>query len=139
MYAKNTVAAQEGSGNNLLAPSNSTQANSIGGTGPHKQIIIRPLYPGLVKRLAYDLEIKSLRDKESQEARAKKICVQLAKEEGLEIEILDAELQSDWSRITFYYLDDRDTNVSSLITELYKVYKTHIAMSAIKPLSLPGP
>ena len=51
------------------------------------------LRPKLIKRLAQSHEIHSLREKEGQEAKAKRVCMQKVKEHGLNMEILDAEFQ----------------------------------------------
>ena len=41
----------------------------------------------------------------------------------------------DWKKLTFYYFADAYINFNSLVTELFKVYKTRIWMSAINPAS----
>lgn len=49
--------------------------------------------PRMIKRLAQPHEIALLKDKEGQEARAKRICQTKVLEHGLQMEILDAEYQ----------------------------------------------
>jgi cell fate regulator YaaT (PSP1 superfamily) len=49
--------------------------------------------PKLIKRLAQAHEVQTLKDKEGQEAKAKRLCQQKVVEHGLQMEILDAELQ----------------------------------------------
>ena len=49
--------------------------------------------PKLIKRLAQSHEIHALREKEGNEAKAKRVCQQKVKEHGLNMEILDAEFQ----------------------------------------------
>jgi len=49
--------------------------------------------PRMIKRLAQRHEIDGLRDKEGNEAKAKRICQQKVIEHGLDMEILDAEFQ----------------------------------------------
>lgn len=98
MYSQNAAAAQEGSGAGLLASSNGLQGSAIGGMGPPNQHHMQEpsageLRPKLIKRLAQNHEIHSLRDKEGQEAKAKRVCMQKVKEHGLNMEILDAEFQ----------------------------------------------
>ena len=98
MYSQNAAVAQEGTGAGLMAASNGLQGSAIGGMGPpsghHMQ---EPnsgeLKPKMIKRLAQSHEIHGLRDKEGNEAKAKRLCMQKVKEHGLNMEILDAEFQ----------------------------------------------
>jgi hypothetical protein len=41
----------------------------------------------------------------------------------------------DWKKLTFYYFADSYINFNSLVTDLFKVYKTRIWMSALNPAS----
>lgn len=98
MYSQGAAAAQEGSGAGLLASSNGLQGSAVGGMGPPTQHHIQEpnsgeLRPKLIKRLAQVHEVQSLRDKEGQEAKAKRVCMQKVKEHALNMEILDAEFQ----------------------------------------------
>lgn len=45
----------------------------------------------------------------------------------------------DWKKLTFYYFADEYINFNSLVTDLFKVYKTRIWMSAINPASFQTP
>lgn len=45
----------------------------------------------------------------------------------------------DWKKLTFYYFADAYINFNSLVTDLFKVYKTRIWMSAINPASFMTP
>ncbi|KOS22112.1 Uncharacterized protein ESCO_001909 [Escovopsis weberi] len=130
MYSQNAAAAQESSGAGLLA-SNGVQGGAIGGMGPANQHHMQEsssgeLRPKLIKRLAQNHEVHALRDKEGQEAKAKRVCMQKVKEHGLNMEILDAEFQMDWKKLTFYYFADSYINFNSLVTDLFKIYKTRI-------------
>ncbi|KAI1329309.1 hypothetical protein F5Y16DRAFT_106214 [Xylariaceae sp. FL0255] len=144
MYSQNAAAAQDGTGAGLMAASNGLQGSAIGGMGPpsghHMQ---EPnageLKPKMIKRLAQSHEISGLRDKEGNEAKAKRMCMQKVKEHGLNMEILDAEFQMDWKKLTFYYFADSYINFNSLVTDLFKIYKTRIWMSAINPASFASP
>jgi hypothetical protein len=49
--------------------------------------------PKLIKRIASEQEIKLLRDKEGNEAKAKRICQTKVNQHGIHMEILDAEFQ----------------------------------------------
>lgn len=98
MYSQGAAAAQEGSGAGLMASSSGLQGSAVGGMGPPSQHLLQEpnaseLRPKLIKRLAQNHEVHSLRDKEGQEAKAKRVCMQKVKEHGLNMEILDAEFQ----------------------------------------------
>lgn len=41
----------------------------------------------------------------------------------------------DWKKLTFYYFADSYINFNCLVTDLFKIYKTRIWMSAINPAS----
>ncbi|SPQ27576.1 eb52e8f7-38d1-4f73-a4b0-8cb2beef9860 [Thermothielavioides terrestris] len=145
MYSQNAAASQDGVGAGLMAASNGLQGSTVGGMGPpnqHHHIQesgAGELKPKLIKRLAQSHEIHALREKEGNEAKAKRICQQKVKEHGLNMEILDAEFQMDWKKLTFYYFADTYINFNSLVTDLFKIYKTRIWMSAINPASFASP
>ncbi|KAH6621085.1 hypothetical protein B0J18DRAFT_216949 [Chaetomium sp. MPI-SDFR-AT-0129] len=145
MYSQNAAAAHEGAGAGLMAASNGLQGSAVGGMGPPSQHhhLQEPgsgeLKPKLIKRLAQSHEIHALREKEGNEAKAKRVCQQKVKEHGLNMEILDAEFQMDWKKLTFYYFADTYINFNSLVTDLFKIYKTRIWMSAINPASFASP
>lgn len=144
MYSQGAAAAQEGAGAGLLASSTGLQGSAVGGMGPPSQHHAQEpnageLRPKLIKRLAQSHEVHALRDKEGQEAKAKRVCMQKVKEHGLNMEILDAEFQMDWKKLTFYYFADSYINFNSLVTDLFKIYKTRIWMSAINPASFASP
>ncbi|KAH6850875.1 hypothetical protein B0I37DRAFT_308275 [Chaetomium sp. MPI-CAGE-AT-0009] len=145
MYSQNAAAAHEGAGAGLMAAANGLQGSAVGGMGPPSQHhhIQEPgsgeLKPKLIKRLAQMHEVHALREKEGNEAKAKRVCQQKVKEHGLNMEILDAEFQMDWKKLTFYYFADTYINFNSLVTDLFKIYKTRIWMSAINPASFASP
>ena len=98
MYSHSVAQAQEGTGASLLAASNGLQASAVGGMGPPSQHHMQEpssgeIKPKLIKRLAQPHEINALREKEGNEAKAKRVCMQKVKEHGLNMEILDAEFQ----------------------------------------------
>lgn len=67
-----------------------------GGIGPHSHGVQEPatdIKPKLIKRLAQQHEVLTLRDKEGNEAKAKRVCQQKVAEHRLNMEILDAEFQ----------------------------------------------
>ncbi|GAT27424.1 PSP1 domain protein [Aspergillus luchuensis] len=117
--------------------------SAIGGMGPHgphgMQDSAADIKPKLIKRLAQNHEILTLREKEGNEAKAKRVCQQKVTEHRLNMEILDAEFQMDWKKLTFYYFADSYINFNSLVTDLFKIYKTRIWMSAINPASFVTP
>ena len=45
----------------------------------------------------------------------------------------------DWKKLTFYYFADSYINFNPLVTDLFKIYKTRIWMSAINPASFITP
>ncbi|KAG5966282.1 hypothetical protein E4U57_002871 [Claviceps arundinis] len=142
MYSQG-AAALESTAPGSVPLSNSLQGSAVGGMGPSQPRVPETngseLRPKLIKRLAQHHELHSLRDKESQEAKAKRVCVQKVKEHGLDMEILDAEFQMDWKKLTFYYFADKYINFNNLVVDLFKVYKTRIWMSAINPASFASP
>lgn len=144
MYSQGAAGNSDGTGAGLMAASNGLQGSAVGGMGPPNQHGMQEPNPGeikpkIIKRLAQQHEIQSLRDKEGNEAKAKRVCMQKVKEHGLHMEILDAEFQMDWKKLTFYYFADAYINFNSLVTDLFKVYKTRIWMSAINPASFASP
>lgn len=78
-------------------PSSSTSA--IGGMGGSptqtgaQDLPSSELKPKMIKRLAQHHEIQTLRDKEGNEAKAKRVCQQKVVEHRLNMEILEAEFQ----------------------------------------------
>ncbi|CAK7267392.1 hypothetical protein SEPCBS119000_002523 [Sporothrix epigloea] len=98
MYSQNAEDAQDGAESGLMASSFELHGGAIGGMGSAGQHHIQEpnageLKPKLIKRLAQNHEIHALRDKEGNEAKAKRVCMQKVKEHGLKMEILDAEFQ----------------------------------------------
>jgi cell fate regulator YaaT (PSP1 superfamily) len=84
---------------NGLVSSSAIAGSAIGGMGPsgghtggHDAPSVE-LRPKLIKRLAQPHEIQTLRDKEGNEAKAKRVCQQKVAEHRLQMEILDAEFQ----------------------------------------------
>ncbi|OQD64624.1 hypothetical protein PENPOL_c007G00989 [Penicillium polonicum] len=131
-------------GSTLTNPnSGMNNRSATGGMGPHgphgAQEPATDIKPKLIKRLAQQHEILTLHDKEGNEAKAKRVCQQKVVEHRLNMEILDAEFQMDWKKLTFYYFADSYINFNSLVTDLFKIYKTRIWMSAINPASFVTP
>ncbi|KAI9697261.1 MAG: hypothetical protein M1836_004825 [Candelina mexicana] len=133
---------------NAINPNGMLAANgggsAVGGMGPpghhgNQEAASGELKPKMIKRLAQHHEISTLQDKEANEAKAKRVGQQKVVEHRLNMEILDAEFQMDWKKLTFYYFADTYINFNSLVTDLFKVYKTRIWMSAINPASFMTP
>ncbi|KAF1992076.1 hypothetical protein K402DRAFT_416556 [Aulographum hederae CBS 113979] len=95
--------------------------------------------PKMIKRKANEHEIYLLRDKEGTEAKAKRVAQGKASDRGFRMEILDAEFQLDLKKLTFYYYADSYIDFNLLVTDLFKVYKTRIWMSAVNPASFATP
>ncbi|KAL1970623.1 hypothetical protein VTN77DRAFT_4267 [Rasamsonia byssochlamydoides] len=127
--------AQNGASN--VVNHNRSGMGSTGSHGAHESQT--EIKPKLIKRLAQNHEIMTLRDKEGNEAKAKRVCQQKVAEHRLNMEILDAEFQMDWKKLTFYYFADSYINFNPLVTDLFKIYKTRIWMSAINPASFATP
>jgi len=89
--------------------------------------------PKMIKRLAQKHEIEALRDKEGSEAKAKRLGAQKAAEHNLPMEILDAEYQADYHKLTYFYYAVSYVNFNDLVTDLFKQYKVRIWMSAVNP------
>ena len=84
--------------NGLPVASNGTQISAVGGMGPPGQQGMQDppnteLKPKMIKRLAQAHEVQTLKDKEGNEAKAKRVCQQKVVEHRLNMEILDAEFQ----------------------------------------------
>ena len=67
--------------------------SAIGGSIGGPEMPSSDLKPKMIKRLAQAHEIQTLRDKEGNEAKAKRVCQQKVVEHRLNMEILDAEFQ----------------------------------------------
>lgn len=89
-------------GPNVVNPNglgaNGAPGSAVGGMGPPgahgpQDAQSGELKPKLIKRLAQNHEIQTLRDKEGNEAKAKRVCQQKVVEHRLNMEILDAEFQ----------------------------------------------
>jgi hypothetical protein len=98
MYSQGAAGNADGTGAGLMAASNGLQGSAVGGMGPPNQHGMQEpntgeIKPKIIKRLAQTHEIQALRDKEGNEAKAKRVCMQKVKEHGLHMEILDAEFQ----------------------------------------------
>lgn len=88
---------------------NGAPGSAIGGMGPQsphgaQEAQGGDIKPKLIKRLAQNHEIQTLRDKEGNEAKAKRVCQQKVAEHRLNMEILDAEFQMWVSSIFFFFL-----------------------------------
>ncbi|KAH8730847.1 hypothetical protein GQ44DRAFT_606062 [Phaeosphaeriaceae sp. PMI808] len=95
--------------------------------------------PKMIKRLAQQHEIMGLREKEGQEAKAKRLGAQKAADFKYPMEILDAEYQADYHKLTYFYYAETYVNFNDLVTDLFKQYKVRIWMSAVNPASVVNP
>ena len=79
---------QPASGNGAAASmGNSSMQNGV------QDVPTGDLKPKMIKRLAQSHEVQTLRDKEGNEAKAKRVCQQKVTEHRLNMEILEAEFQ----------------------------------------------
>lgn len=134
MFSQQTRA---GAGN-LFNP-NAVVPGKVGAGQQGTAIRDSDLKPKMIKRLAQAHEIQALQEKEGNEAKAKRVCQQKVVEHSLNMEILDAEFQMDGKKLTFYFFSTEYINFNSLVTDLFKMYKTRIWMSAINPASFQSP
>ncbi|KAF2675130.1 hypothetical protein BT63DRAFT_450110 [Microthyrium microscopicum] len=95
--------------------------------------------PRLIKRIATEREIVLLREKEGNEARAKRVGQQKVDENNIQMEILDAEFQLDYRKLTFYFYSTDYINFNEILPDLFKVWKTRIWLSPVNPNTLPTP
>ena len=103
MFSRHNQAPQEdiiGGIAGMMATSATTKrphhSSSMGptfGTGMFDLAHGSDLKPKMIKRLAQQHEIATLREKEGNEAKAKRICQQKVTEHKLDMEVLDAEFQ----------------------------------------------
>lgn len=90
--------AQNGASNGVNPNGGLPGRSAMGGMGHHglhgpQESQATEIKPKLIKRLAQNHEILTLRDKEGNEAKAKRVCQQKVAEHRLNMEILDAEFQ----------------------------------------------
>ncbi|KAF2649829.1 hypothetical protein K491DRAFT_610015 [Lophiostoma macrostomum CBS 122681] len=95
--------------------------------------------PRMIKRLAQQHEIMALREKEGAEAKAKREAAKKALEHKLPLEILDAEFQADFHKLTLFYYADAYVNFNPLVVDIFKLWKIRIWMSAVNPASVVNP
>lgn len=101
MFSRHAAQAGQGSGRaaNGVRSHPAAHGSAVGGMGPHgghgpgHESGSAELRPKTIKRLAQSHEIQTLRDKEGNEAKAKRVCQQKVAEHRLQMEILDAEFQ----------------------------------------------
>ena len=91
------VFSRHGQNGTMAGPNPNSSTNTAGGLGPGhngaQELPSSDLKPKMIKRLAQAHEIQSLRDKEGNEAKAKRVCQQKVIEHRLNMEILEAEFQ----------------------------------------------
>jgi len=135
-WAQAMIEANGGSSAELFQWIN-VKASSVRGTAAHD--VLTDVKPKAIKRLAQAHEIGKLKDKEGGEAKAKRFAQAKVIEHGLNMEILDAEFQLDYKKLTFYYFAESYINFNELVTDLFKNFKTRIWMSAVNPYSMVHP
>jgi len=69
-----------------------------------------------IKRIATEQEIESYMRKASYEDKAKKLCCQLIRKHGLNVEIVESEFQLDMHKLTFYFWSPHYLHFSALVT-----------------------
>jgi hypothetical protein len=87
-----------------------------------------------VKREATDTEIESYLRKASYEDKAKKLCCQLIRKHGLNVEIVDSEFQLDMHKLTFYFWSPHYLHFSALVTGMLRTSANPLC----RQLTFPG-
>ncbi|OQO06564.1 hypothetical protein B0A48_08347 [Cryoendolithus antarcticus] len=130
MFSRNNTA---GAVNPNATMSGDTGAPGLSTRPPRDQYA--NLKPKAIKRMAAPHEIRMLREKEGNEAKAKRACQQKVFQHGLDMEILEAEFQWDWQKLIFHYYANDYVDFKALIGDLFKLYKIRIWFSAVNPAS----
>lgn len=85
-------------------------------------------FPKSIIRVAEIAELKGLLTKSLEEEKALELCWEKSKNLGLKMEFIDAELQSDRNKCTFYYESAERIDFRELVKFLFKIYKVRIWM-----------
>ncbi|KAB8338896.1 hypothetical protein FH972_021838 [Carpinus fangiana] len=93
-------------------------------TDPNRRIKI-------IKRHANQSDVLAIRDKEDMEARSKRLCQDLIARHRLDMEVLEAEWQSDYQRLTFFYFSPNYVVFNALVHDLFRIFKKRIWMSSV--------
>ena len=88
-----TIAGPNPNGQPTLLNNANENMGGLPGLGSAQELPCNELKPKMIKRLAQPHEIQILRDKEGNEAKAKRVCQQKVLEHRLSMEILEAEFQ----------------------------------------------
>ncbi|ODV91942.1 hypothetical protein CANCADRAFT_78952 [Tortispora caseinolytica NRRL Y-17796] len=89
------------------------------------------LQPKSILRLAQSPEIQQLFNKNSDEEKARRICISKIEERHLSMRITDAEYQWDRRKLTFFYNANNRIDFREVVRELFRIYKTRIWMCAV--------
>ena len=95
LFSRHGQSGTATAGSNPLIPGGARMGIGLQGMGqPGAQDpSTSEIKPKMIKRIAQPHEIQTLKDKEANEAKAKRVCQQKAAEQRLNMEILDAEFQ----------------------------------------------
>lgn len=87
--------------------------------------------PMRILRLATREDLDKLRANREKERERLKECARMAADRNLQMKLLDAELQFDNNKITFFFTAEKRVDFRELVKELASTYKTRIELRQI--------
>lgn len=87
--------------------------------------------PRKVLRLATEEDLNRLKANREKERERLKECARMASDRNLQMKLLDAELQFDNNKITFFFTAEKRVDFRELVKELASTYKTRIELRQI--------
>lgn len=87
--------------------------------------------PRLILRKATDEDLKKLVANREKERECFKECLRMIDEGGLEMKLVDVELQFDNHKLTFFFTAEKRVDFRELVKELAATYKTRIELRQI--------
>lgn len=85
----------------------------------------------IIKRHATSTDVLAMRAKEEVEARSKRTCEEMIQRHRLDMEVLEAEWQADYQRLTFFYFSPNYVVFNALVHDLFRMFKKRIWMSSV--------
>lgn len=112
-------------------PSSSSQSQGNGGGAQQTGNVPTLHFPKPIVRFAMPNEVYQIVNKQSDEEKAKRICLLKIESSNLSMSVIDAEYQWDRRKLTFYYNAQHRIDFRDLVRELFRIYKTRIWMCAV--------
>jgi len=88
-------------------------------------------YPLEILHVATEQELEDLRENRKKEKEALRTCKELINFRGLEMKLVDVELQFDSNKITFYFTAEHRVDFRELVKDLASTYRTRIELRQI--------